>query len=125
MLNEQLRLIRKFNGYTQQQIADILEIDRSTYASYEIGRNRPDIAVLQNFAKIFKVTVDYILNLTEDSVYRLRDDTNDFNRDIHRNLLLSELSADEKMLIGTYRQLDDEAKKQIVKEVKGKQPKKY
>lgn len=123
MLNDQIRLIRKFNGYTQQQIADILKIDRSTYASYEIGRNRPDIAVLQNFAKIFKVTVDYILNLTEDSVYRLRDDTNEFNKERHKNLLLSELSADEKILIGIYRQLDGNAKKQLTDEARKKQAK--
>lgn len=123
MLKDQIRLIRKFNGYTQQQIADILKIDRSTYASYEIGRNRPDIAVLQSFAKIFKVSIDYILNLDEDSVYRLRDDTNEFNKEHHKNLLLSELSSDEKMLIGIYRQLDDNAKKQLSDEARKKQGK--
>lgn len=123
MLKDQIRLIRKFNGYTQQQIADILKIDRSTYASYEIGRNRPDIAVLQSFAKIFKVSIDYILNLDEDSVYRLRDDTNEFNKEHHKNLLLSKLSSDEKMLIGIYRQLDDNAKKQLSDEARKKQGK--
>lgn len=119
MLNKQMTLIRKFNGYTQQQISDILKINRATYASYEIGRNRPDIAVLQSFAKIFNVTIDYILNLTDETVFRLRDETNEFNKkNRHKNLLLSELSADEKVLIGIYRQLDNEAQKQITDEAK-------
>lgn len=43
MLGEKMKLIRNYNGYSQRQIAEILKIERSTYASYETGRNRPDI----------------------------------------------------------------------------------
>ena len=63
MLGEKMKLIRNYNGYSQRQIAEILKIERSTYASYETGRNRPDIFAVQRFAKIFNVSVDYILSL--------------------------------------------------------------
>lgn len=39
MLGEKMKLIRNYNGYSQRQIAEILKIERSTYASYETGRN--------------------------------------------------------------------------------------
>ena len=35
-LAKQMRLLRKTNNYTQQQIADILQIDRTTYTAYEL-----------------------------------------------------------------------------------------
>mgnify|MGYP001068593480 CR=1 FL=1 len=38
MLGEKMKLIRNYNGYSQRQIAEILKIERSTYASYETGR---------------------------------------------------------------------------------------
>lgn len=117
MLNEQMRLIRKFNGFTQQQIADTLKIDRSTYASYEIGRNRPDIAVLQNFARIFNVSVDYILHLDENTVYRLRDETNDYEKEMLKYSLLSKLTPDEKALIAAYRLCDPKTQKAILTKV--------
>ena len=34
MLGEKMKLIRNYNGYSQRQIAEILKIERSTYASY-------------------------------------------------------------------------------------------
>ena len=33
MLGEKMKLIRNYNGYSQRQIAEILKIERSTYAS--------------------------------------------------------------------------------------------
>ena len=38
-LSEQLRFLRGYNAVKQQEIADALCIDRSTYAYYELGRN--------------------------------------------------------------------------------------
>ena len=78
MLGEKMKLIRNYNGYSQRQIAEILKIERSTYASYETGRNRPDIFAVQRFAKIFNVSVDYILSLDDINIYRLRDQATDY-----------------------------------------------
>ena len=56
-LAKQMRLLRKTNNYTQQQIADILQIDRTTYTAYELCKNTPDIMLLDAFAKIFSVSI--------------------------------------------------------------------
>ena len=37
-LAKQMRALRTINGYTQQQIADILNIDRTTYTAYELSK---------------------------------------------------------------------------------------
>ena len=60
MLGEKMKLIRNYNGYSQRQIAEILKIERSTYASYETGRNRPDIFAVQRLQNSSMSDVDYI-----------------------------------------------------------------
>ena len=112
MLNEQLKLIRKKNRFTQQQVSDLLEIERSTYASYETGRNRPDISLLAAFAKIFGITVDYLINIDpskELSVY-------DLNLSIKKEqggTIVSELVKDEKEVLSMYRLCSDEDREKI------------
>ena len=41
LLANNLKFLRKRHGYTQSQVALLLEINRSTYAYYELGRTRP------------------------------------------------------------------------------------
>ncbi len=63
--NEQLanilRRLRLEAGYTQQNVADSLNINRSTYTYYETGKTTPDIHTLKVLAKIFNVGVDVFL----------------------------------------------------------------
>ena len=63
MLSEQLKIIRKANKFTQQGLADAIGIERSTYASYETGRNKPDVILLSKIAKVFDVSSDFILEI--------------------------------------------------------------
>lgn len=60
-LNERLRELRIKSGYTQSQIAKILNIDRSTYSYYEIGKTTPDVSVLVTLAKVFNIPIDQLL----------------------------------------------------------------
>jgi len=62
-LDYQLRTIRKASHLTQQQVADKLEMDRSTYAYYETGKTTPSIFTLMKLAQLFQVPIDYILNI--------------------------------------------------------------
>lgn len=121
MLSDQLRTIRRANRYTQQQVSDILNIERSTYASYETGRNRPDVALLQNFAKIFNVTVDFILNIDPQNNLVVYDDVVSYKKKANA-VILSDLTKEEREIIGLYRLCDDDGKKEV-KEFLGKKKK--
>lgn len=112
MLNEQMRLIRKKNKYTQQQISDLLEIDRSTYASYETGRNRPDIRLLAAFAKVFNVSVDYIINIDPVKELEVFDSALSLKKQQGESIL-SELSKDERELLAMYRICSDKNKEKV------------
>lgn len=51
---ENIRNERKRLGRSQQEIADLLKVNRSTYAKYELDRV-PDIETLVEIGRIFKV----------------------------------------------------------------------
>lgn len=53
---------------TQEALAMILQVDRSTLASWEINRREPDIATLRRIASYFKVSIDWLVGFdAEDS----------------------------------------------------------
>lgn len=57
--------LRKEHSYTQQFVADYLKIDRSNYSKYELGKLEPNIDMLIALSKLYNVSVDYILGLTD------------------------------------------------------------
>ena len=58
-----IKLVRTERGLTQQQVADILKIDRSNYSKYELGKLEVNINMLRELSKLYGVSTDYILGL--------------------------------------------------------------
>lgn len=61
MLGENLRKLRIDRDLTQQQLADLLNINRVTYTQYENNKREPDNITLCRLADFFKVTTDDLL----------------------------------------------------------------
>lgn len=57
---EILKEERKKHKYTQQEIANFLQITRGAYAQYETGKNLPPIDNLIKLADLYKVSLDYL-----------------------------------------------------------------
>ncbi|WP_258107027.1 helix-turn-helix domain-containing protein [Christensenella minuta] len=62
-----LKELRNAKGFTQQYIADILQISRAAYTNIENGKRDPDTATLTKLANVFGVSVDYLLGRGETS----------------------------------------------------------
>lgn len=62
MLSDTLKKLRKERKMTQQQVANHLNMSRVGYARYEIGDRQPPYEVLNLLAKLFNVSLDYLLN---------------------------------------------------------------
>ena len=58
---KRLKVLRKKAGINQTEIADVLNIERSTYAYYETGKTTPSFNTLLNICKIHSVTTDWLL----------------------------------------------------------------
>lgn len=66
MKYKRIRDLREDRDWTQQEIADILFINRRTYASYENGINSMTPETLIKLAKIHNVSIDYLLEMTDE-----------------------------------------------------------
>ena len=64
---EDLRIkdLREDFDLTQREIADYLHIRQNTYSQYENGQRQLPLGMLIQLARYYKVSTDYILELTD------------------------------------------------------------
>jgi len=62
---ERLRGLRKEQGMTQQQMADVCGIKPRTYQDYEYDKSYPTVAGLIFLADFFHVSTDYLLGRSD------------------------------------------------------------
>lgn len=56
-----LKQARETTGYTQQQIADMLNIKQYQISCYETGKTQPDIETLGKLADFYGVSTDWLI----------------------------------------------------------------
>ena len=64
-IGESLKNIRNYFGYTQQEIADQINIKRSLYSNYETNDCLIPLKNLIKLANFYKITVDSLLAFTD------------------------------------------------------------
>lgn len=65
LLADRLRWLRKNFGYSQAALADTLSISRMAYTQYESGHREPGLDILVHLARIYHVSLDYLLGVTD------------------------------------------------------------
>ena len=65
MIYRRIKDLREDKDMTQQQIADLLHVNRRTYSAYENGVNSMTPETLCKLADIYNTSVDYLLNRTD------------------------------------------------------------
>lgn len=65
MLSKQITQLRKNVGMSQSQLAKQLNISPSTIGMYEQGRRVPALDMLITMAKLFNVSLDYLVTGSE------------------------------------------------------------
>jgi len=64
---ETLRRLRVEKGYTQQQLADHMHMDRTSITSWELGRHTPDIATASQLAEVLGVDTAMLIDTAVES----------------------------------------------------------
>lgn len=75
MIGERLSELRKDRGMSQQELADKLSLTKFTISSYEREKTMPSDEIKTELAKIFNVSLDYLLGLIDEPVPYKRDYT--------------------------------------------------
>lgn len=65
--SERLQALRKARGYSQQDVANLIGVGRTTYLKYESGDNKPTRKI-NELARLFQVSTDYLLGNTDSPV---------------------------------------------------------
>ena len=60
--NEKLQELRKNRGMTQEELAEVLYVSRTTISKWELGRGYPSIDSLKDISKFFSVSIDDLLS---------------------------------------------------------------
>lgn len=66
MYGKRIRGLRKERKWTLEETAKHLGVSRSTLAGYEKEHRKPPIPVLMKISKVFNVSVDYLLGITNE-----------------------------------------------------------
>ena len=107
--SEKLKMLRKENGFTQENLADKLNVSRQAITKWESGDGIPDIENLKQISILFNTTIDELVKeekeITIDKsykeVYELEIDHNkhfDINIDMINELSI-EPSKEEKIVL--------------------------
>ncbi|MBQ5590906.1 MAG: helix-turn-helix domain-containing protein [Clostridia bacterium] len=122
MLDNNLKKIRRKCALTQQQVADALGLERSTYTYYELGKTSPTIQTLHKIIALYECDFEDIYpSANEDISKSMSSFTNlqiaeskaEYQPSSSINVSISQLHDDEKELIINYRLLKPEDKQKI------------
>ena len=94
--NENLRKARQEKRLTQQQVADLLGVAKSTYCQYETGASEPNILRLKKLAKILETNIDSLLGI--ESPEQLEKDFNRLKDKFGEERLLAYFEALKKVI---------------------------
>jgi len=60
-LDKRLKELRTEKGFTQEEMANILNLAYRSYQNYEAGVSMPNTKILFNMAIYFNVSIDYLV----------------------------------------------------------------
>ena len=66
MLKDNLIMLRKLNGYSQEDVAKRIGMTRQAYAKWERGETTPDVEKAAMLADIYGMTIDRLMGGVDD-----------------------------------------------------------
>ena len=61
LFNEKLKMLRKESGFTQEELAEKLNVSRQAITKWESGEGTPDIENLKLISNLFNTTIDNLI----------------------------------------------------------------
>lgn len=123
LLGDRLRQFRSENGYSQNHIANILGVERSTYTYYETGKTVPVIFDLMTLADLYRTTLDDLMGFRADSGDPLafhdprqpvKPAPQKKRRENYLQEVVQDLSSEERQLLAYFRSSSPEDRKALL-----------
>lgn len=113
-VGEKLKNLRQHYKMTQDDIAELLSMSRTSFSKYENGAANPPLNVLRKLSAIYKVPIEYLIH-DEQTNLVFNDEKNTDEPNIENAVnYFSDLTREEKMLIMKLRLKGSEAIKKLL-----------
>lgn len=66
MFGDKLKELRKEQNLTQEEIGELCEVGKTTISNWENNITQPPFEIVKRLAQYFGVTIDYLLNFTQE-----------------------------------------------------------
>ena len=66
MYGERLKKIRKEKKLSQEKVAELISISRSSISKFENEKEEPSIDILVKLCDLYRISTDYVLGRTND-----------------------------------------------------------
>ena len=108
---ENLRLLRRACGFSQEDVANVLGVDRSAYSYYESGKTEPNMTNLVKIARMYRVSTDTLLDNEGFAATLCIDNEQvpETNMPVVILRTLKQCSNDERTLIALFRTMENKA----------------
>lgn len=117
-LSEKLKDLRKRACMTQDDIAEVLDMNRTSFSKYENGASTPPLAVLRKLAKIYSVPLEYLIHDEQPFIVLNESTAEDVEREKSDTVFnFAQLSPEERKLIMKMRLMSDEKKKDLLNSI--------
>ncbi len=77
MIRDKVKKIRLANGYTQEEMAILCGVDRSTYTYYETGKCEIPVKALLVASSAFGISVEWFLSSDEEGTVKVKKEPSD------------------------------------------------
>ena len=86
-IGEKIKEQRLKKKWTQEQLAQLLNVSRSTVSSWEVGRNYPDLETIISISDLFGISLD---NLLREDTQMVKETTKKIKRgEIYKTILVA------------------------------------
>lgn len=113
-----LRQCRENSGLTQKQVAEALNVERSTYAYYETGTTHPSGSMIIKLSNIFNVNYSVFMDAVGDTEFDNNDEDESFttlsDNSWRERERIYTLPSSEQELIINYRSLTKKQKEEVM-----------
>ena len=114
MFSVRLKAMRKERKETQEDIARLLKVQRTTVGEYERGNIRPPMDKMKVLADHFEVSVDYLMGNTnfQTAEERNEESPNDVSKAMKK--ILEDLQKNQHAMMFDGEVLDDESRELLI-----------
>ena len=109
-VGEKLKILRKLKGYTQEDIAEKLNIERRTYANLENNATKMDIDRAKQIAEIYGLKLEEFLNFNESQVFKNCFNKNDNGGFSAEKVYLDSAEEERKTVVELVSSFNEERK---------------